>query len=150
MFVFLFRTFCSLCCVFMYCLSPCIQLFFICVQFYRHCPLVESQIQLINITYHIISYHIISCHDVMSCHVVSCRVVSCRVVSCRVVSCRVVPWHVMSRHVIYHIIYRIISYQIHNLALQEFVHCKWRLFLLLPDCTASLTKRPQYYSLSNS
>ena len=65
MFVFLFRMFRSLHCVFcvlyclVYCVFPCIQLFSICVAVFPILPSpVESELPLINIIYCIISYPI--------------------------------------------------------------------------------------------
>jgi hypothetical protein len=54
-----------------------------------YCHRVTTQLQLINISYHIISYHIISYH--ISYHIIISHIVSYRtvyhVMPCRVVSC---------------------------------------------------------------
>ena len=62
---------------------------FVCKCVLYYCHRVATQLQLTNISHHIISYHTISCH-VMSCHVTYHHIIS---------------YHIISYHIIYHITY---------------------------------------------
>jgi hypothetical protein len=74
-------------------------------------PLGGYQLQLRNISYHIVSYHIISYRIVSYHHIIS-YIISYHIISYHI------SYHVMSYHIVYHIIsyhivsYRIISYRI--------------------------------------
>ena len=82
---------------------------------------VATQLQLINISYHIISYHIISYHiisyhiiyHIISYHIISYHIIS-YIISYHIISYHIISYHIISYHVIsYHIIsYHIISYHI--------------------------------------
>ena len=98
----------------MYCFSKRIQLFVL--QLHTIIPTtanrVETQLQLINITYHII-YHL---YRIISYRIVSHRIVSYRIVSyiisyyiiSYIMSCHVISYLIVSYHII---AYRTVSYR---------------------------------------
>ena len=82
---------------------------FVCKCVLYYCHRVLTQLQLRNISYHIIIYHII--YHIISYHIISCHVMSCHVMSCHIISYHIISYHIISYHIIsYHIIsYLIIS-----------------------------------------
>jgi len=134
--VYVLLLLCMFCSV--YSVSLCFSVYCFCVNVY--CTAAtgrQTQLQLSNISYHIVSYllytsyhmlyhiiyHIMSCHityhiyHVMSyiiSHIISCHVIYIiSYISFSIISCHIyhIPYHIMSCHIIYHAMsYHIISY----------------------------------------
>jgi hypothetical protein len=61
--------YCSIYCLF------CVDLCIVCKRVLYYCQRVSTQLQLKNVSHHVISFHIISHYHIISKHVISCNVI---------------------------------------------------------------------------
>jgi len=117
--------------LFLYVFFVSFCVFFVCKCVPYYCHRVSTQLQLTNISYHIVSYHIISHHIIIiSCQVTSRHVTSYHIIpyiSYQITSYHIITYHIIPYHILYHIIsYHIISCHIMSCHVMLCVFFRWR------------------------